>query len=199
MYVQTGTNGRILVTVSNDEYTDETYIMFEFPADFDYAKQNEYRIANGELVHDPLPPSEQQLQAEREQLKKQQLETATLMMVRSSAPTMTDAQALELSELFEDWQAGEDYAAGVIVRYDGNLYRVAQAHTSQADWLPDATAALYTPVSFSGGYEEWKQPTGAHDAYNIGDKVTHNGSIYESLINGNTTVPGSDPRWWKEI
>ena len=39
--------------------------------------------------------------------------------------------------------------------------------------------------------------TGAHDAYNTGDIVGRDGVLYESLINGNTTVPGSDERYWK--
>lgn len=44
---------------------------------------------------------------------------------------------------------------------------------------------------------DWVPPTGAHDAPNIGDLRRYNGVIWRSLINGNTTVPGSDPRWWE--
>ncbi|MFR2446321.1 MAG: hypothetical protein ACLS7Y_06680, partial [Thomasclavelia spiroformis] len=33
-------------------------------------------------------------------------------------------------------------------------------------------------------YPEYKQPTGAHDAYNVGDKITFEGKKYECLING---------------
>lgn len=44
---------------------------------------------------------------------------------------------------------------------------------------------------------DWVPPTGAHDAYAVGDKVRHEGVIYASRIDGNTTVPGSDPRWWE--
>mgnify|MGYP000397319037 CR=1 FL=1 len=38
--------------------------------------------------------------------------------------------------------------------------------------------------------EEWVQPKGSHDAYNIGDKVTHNGDTWESTIDANTYEPG---------
>ena len=113
---------------------------------------------------------------------------------------LSNEDVLAVAVLYPGWKAGTAYDVGEIVRYEGSLYRVVQAHTSQADWLPPSVPALYSAVTLTPqGYEQWKQPTGAHDAYNIGDKVTHNGSIYESLINGNTTVPGSDPRWWKEI
>lgn len=46
---------------------------------------------------------------------------------------------------------------------------------------------------------EWKQPTGAHDAYNTGDRVTFNGQVYESLINGNVWSPADYPAGWQEI
>lgn len=48
-------------------------------------------------------------------------------------------------------------------------------------------------------YTAWVQPTGAHDAYSIGAKVIYNGKKYISQIEGNTTVPGLDERWWKEV
>ena len=44
--------------------------------------------------------------------------------------------------------------------------------------------------------QTWTAPTGAHDAPNIGDHRWHEGQVWRSLIVGNTTVPGSDDRWW---
>jgi hypothetical protein len=46
---------------------------------------------------------------------------------------------------------------------------------------------------------EWTMPTGAHDAPNVGDHRWHDGQVWRSLIVGNTTVPGSDPRWWEPV
>lgn len=57
----------------------------------------------------------------------------------------------------------------------------------------------YIPDGGDDEYKEWVQPSGAYDAYDEGDKVTHNGKRYISKINGNTTEPGSDPRWWEEV
>lgn len=50
----------------------------------------------------------------------------------------------------------------------------------------------------AGRMAAWVRPSGAHDAYNTGDKVTHNGKQYTSQIDGNTTEPGTDERWWSE-
>ena len=48
-------------------------------------------------------------------------------------------------------------------------------------------------------YPEYVQPTGAHDSYKIGDKVTFNGKRYVSLIDGNNWSPSVYPAGWKEV
>lgn len=120
------------------------------------------------------------------------------------AATLGEEQAMEIAAVYDEWQPGRQYAQGAYLTYgtngvgDPQLYKVVQAHTSQADWTPDKTASLYTPIGLDdSGYPIWSQPTGAHDAYNTGDVVDYGGTLYESLINGNTTVPGSDERYWK--
>ena len=120
------------------------------------------------------------------------------------AATLSDEQAMEVATVYDEWQPDRQYAQGVYLTYGTNgvgdvqLYKVVQAHTSQADWPPDKTPALYTPIGLDDdGYPVWSQPTGAHDAYNKGDVVDRGGVLYESQIDGNTTVPGSDERFWK--
>lgn len=44
------------------------------------------------------------------------------------------------------WQVGIYYEVGDIVTYEEQQYKVRQAHTSQADWLPPIVLALYLPV-----------------------------------------------------
>lgn len=43
------------------------------------------------------------------------------------------------------------------------------------------------------------QPTGAHDAYQTGDRVTYNGHIYESTINNNVWSPDTYPQGWTDL
>lgn len=45
----------------------------------------------------------------------------------------------------------------------------------------------------------WVQPTGAHDCYNTGDKVTYNGQHYVSKINGNVWSPEAYPAGWEAV
>lgn len=44
---------------------------------------------------------------------------------------------------------GHVYAVGDIVTYNGQTYQCLQAHTSQPDWFPDVTPALWQPVAQS--------------------------------------------------
>ena len=85
---------------------------------------------------------------------------------------LDDEQAESVTMLFELWQENTAYAVGDRRQYNELLYRCVQAHTSQADWTPDVTPALWVRT-FTEEWPEWIQPTGAHDAYNMGDKVSH--------------------------
>lgn len=120
------------------------------------------------------------------------------------AATLTDDQALEVATVYPAWETGKAYVQGDLFTYsvngvgDPQLYRVAQAHTSQDDWLPNSTPALYTPIGLTdAGYPVWSQPTGAHDAYNTGDIVEYNGTLYKSTIDGNVWAPDAYPAGWE--
>lgn len=120
-------------------------------------------------------------------------------MIEKASANLTDEDALATPELFPAWESGKAYAVGERVRYNEVLYRVVQAHTSQEDWLPDATPALYTPVAEPGTIPVWVQPTGAQDAYNTGDKVHYpaeSDPVYTSLIDGNVWSPEAYPQGW---
>ena len=119
------------------------------------------------------------------------------------AMSLDDEKAMEVATIYDPWVIGKSYSVGDFLTYgvngvgDPQLYKVAQAHTSQADWTPEATPALYTPIGLDdSGYPVWAQPTGAHDAYNTGDVVNYNGTLYESLIDGNVYSPEDYPAGW---
>ena len=104
---------------------------------------------------------------------------------------------------YKEWQVKLAVKVGEVYLYrtNGNLYKVIQAHTTQSDWTPDKTPALWLKFHdpSSGTYPAWVQPTGAHNAYNIGDKVTFNGRLWESKINANVWSPTVYPAGWKDL
>ena len=197
-------------------------------------------------------------------------------VIEDSVTALDDETAATVPSLFTPWTAGEAVGVGDRRYYAPRLYKVIQAHTTQADWTPDVTPALWAvlgdpgeagtiddPITAARGmeyeyglyyldtedgktylcerigeepgnkiilqylpheligqyfsaaesgeteepaepdtgdtYPEWVQPTGAHDAYNTGDRVTYNGRVYESTMDGNTWSPDAYPQGWTEV
>lgn len=121
------------------------------------------------------------------------------------AATLSEEKAMEIAYVYAPWEIGKSYSVGDYLRYgendvgDPQLYKVVQDHISQEDWTPDITASLYDAIGLDdSGYPVWSQPTGAHDAYNIGDVVNYNGVLYKSLINGNIYSPDAYPAGWEK-
>lgn len=118
-------------------------------------------------------------------------DVATLATVTANPKEIVSS--LTVVKSYPDWRPNMAVLAGAVYLYPGdkNLYQVIQAHTTQADWDPVAAKAL-----FKRYYEptddpwEWIQPLGAHDAYPLGVKVLHNGSVWESTIANNVWEPG---------
>lgn len=112
-----------------------------------------------------------------------------------------DTVALEAPALTQAWDDdGARYAVGQRVRYGDTLYRVIQAHTSQADWTPDTAASLFAKVLIPSAdtIPEWEQPDSTNP-YMKGDKVMFEGKVYESLIDNNAWSPSAYPSGWNEV
>lgn len=71
------------------------------------------------------------------------------MIVKSSA-SLSDTDALQAVELFDEWKADTDYTIGNRRRYEGTLYKCRQSHTSQEHYPPDITPALWEAVAEPG-------------------------------------------------
>lgn len=121
-------------------------------------------------------------------------------LIEQAAQSFTDETALEAVSLFPSWQSGIDYTVGQRVRYNGILYSVLQAHTSQDTWQPDVAVSLFAKVLIPDPdvVPEWEQP-GNTNPYMKGDKVLFEGTVYESLIDNNVWSPTAYPAGWKAI
>ena len=197
-------------------------------------------------------------------------------VIEDSVAALDDETAATVPSLFTPWTVGEAVEVGDRRYYATRLYKAVQAHTTQADWTPDITPALWAvlgdpgeagtiddPITAARGmeytyglyyfdpedgktylcerigeaeggkiilqylpheligqyfsaaesgeteepaepdtgdtYPEWVQPTGAHDAYNTGDRVTYNGRVYESTMDGNVWAPDAYPQGWEDL
>lgn len=109
--------------------------------------------------------------------------------IAKAVENLDDSASEEVTDLFPYWDTDINYTIGDRRQFDGLLYRCVQAHTSQPDWTPPAVPALWVRTS-TEEWPEWIQPTGAHDAYNMGDKVSHNEKHWVSDIDANVYEPG---------
>ena len=134
--------------------------------------------------------------------KEEQLENQRSLALTFFAETLSDAQALQVPMLFDEFDGnGIAYEVGKRIMYKGVLYKVIQAHTSQAEWTPVAAPSLFAKVineTIDGSIPEFEQP-GSTNPYMKGDKVLFNGKVYESLIDNNVYSPSDYPAGWKEV
>ena len=117
-------------------------------------------------------------------------------LIEKLSADLPDSEAYTAPELFPQWSI-KDYQQGDRVQYQGLLYKCLQAHTTQPDWTPDTAVSLWVRVDDpSIEWPEWHQPTGAHDAYAKGAKVSHNEKHWISDVDGNVWEP---PTMWSEV
>lgn len=124
-----------------------------------------------------------------------QATSAIAFVIMAESGNVDEVTASEHMDVFAPWQPGVAYVVGSLRTYGQGdaikLYKCVQAHTSQADWTPDVATSLW---AIAGNPTEewpaWSQPIGAHDAYNTGDKVSHNAKRYMSTVDGNVWEPG---------
>lgn len=106
---------------------------------------------------------------------------------------VNDETALTAVEVYPQWRAeGEAYKVGQRVQYNGTLYKVLTDHTSQEAWTPVDASSLFTKVLIPNAdvIPAWEQPDSTNP-YMIGDKVTHNGKTWISVVDNNVWEPGA--------
>lgn len=140
-----------------------------------------------------------------EQTKKQAIASGETMMNELSRTTVlanaTDEQAYTMRFFYGEWDGnGVTYKKDERFMYKNKFYKVLQGHKSQADWTPDTASSLYVEIPDPNiEYPEWKQPTGAQNAYMIGDKVTFEGKKYICKIDNNTWSSKDYPSGWQLV
>ena len=165
----------------------------------DYIDTGMYIRAMYEIVE--IEPTEE------EQIIEQTNKAMELLNINFNGllPNLSDEQALQVPLMFPKWQPDKAYAVGDRVLYLGTLYKVLQAHTSQAGWEPDIAPSLFAKnliVKDEEGEQvdipEWVQPDSTNP-YMIGDKVIFGGKVYQSVIDNNVWSPTDYPQGWEEV
>ena len=115
------------------------------------------------------------------------------LAVKQARQVTDDTEALSLQILYKQWddQIGKTLKVGEYINYNKILYKVLQEHTVQEEWKPDVSPSLFAKVLVDPTGEtilEWQQPDSTNP-YMKGDKVKHNGVVYESEVDNNVWEP----------
>lgn len=193
MYVMTDEDGRICATTDVKGFASgmET---FDFPEGFDFSRQGEWRIVDGELVHDPPEPTEEELAAEEGRERARQLEAAVPMLLSAVAESMDDDELASVALALPEWGPGVKRKRGAACRHGGVAYRVVANVSKNNDAEPGTPegADYYAPVDVGpSGVQAWEPD----ESYMKGERVEHGGRVWESLKNNNREEPGTGDRW----
>ena len=112
-----------------------------------------------------------------------------------------DPEGTATSELIieaaHEWRPGASYDRYVYVEHESVLYKTIHPIRPHETLSPVEAPHLYARIgAISGGeiiIEEWRQPTGEHDAYKIGDKVLHKGQTWVCTLGDGAGLNSWEP------
>ena len=111
---------------------------------------------------------------------------------------ITEEQKTELDELARENAKAENSYTPIQEQLDNTNSRIDSLEERIAK-LENETTEEPTEPEPVDEYPEYVQPTGAHDAYNTGDKITYNGKKYICQMNGCVWAPDVYPQGWQEV
>ena len=124
--------------------------------------------------------------------------------------SLSKEEKTQLEEMARENAKVENSYATVQKQID-NLAQQIKLLKETVEANAQGTSALKEAVEKLGGtitppaeppteeYPEYVQPTGAHNAYKIGDKITYKEKHYECIFNGCVWTPDEYPQGWKEV
>lgn len=111
---------------------------------------------------------------------------------------ISEDEKTELDELARtNAQAENSYAS--LQEQVNTIYNELDSIKSRLSALESTGESPEEPTEPVEEYPEYVQPTGAHDAYKVGDKITYNGKKYICKLDGCVWTPDDYPQGWEEV
>lgn len=185
---------------------------YELPEGVDALGIGDYAWDGSEWVYDgAMSAAREEAEAERARADEAeaQRDTAIALCLAPMLASMSDSDISSVSSYVEPWREGVEYHGKDsptgkpqdVVESNGKVYRVISDHTSQKWWEPENAPSLFALVlpGQDGKVGPWVQP-GSENGYLKGDRVTHEGHLWESIFDGkNIWEPGTSWGLWKDL
>lgn len=154
----------------------------------DVYRDNVFYAPDGETKRDYIPDVEEEVQNIK--ITSNNI-TAPFKLMAQSFPEEIALTAKSFYSEWSDYPDGYQFTKGKYVLVGDVLYKVITDHKKQSDWAPSVAPSLFAKVLTDpeGGINEWEQPESTNP-YMLGDKVKHNGHIWQSNIDNNVWEPG---------
>lgn len=185
---------------------------YDLPEGVDSLGIGDYAWDGSEWVYDGAMSAAKE-EAEAERLKSDEAESqrdaAIAICLAPMLATLSDSDIASVSSYVSPWREGVEYHGKDsptgkpqdVVESNGKVYRVISDHTSQRGWEPENAPSLFALVlpGQDGKVGPWVQP-GSENGYLKGDRVTHEGHLWESIFDGkNIWEPGTSWGLWKDL
>ena len=110
---------------------------------------------------------------------------------------ITEEQKTELDEIARTNAIAENSYASLEEQVE-NIYSEIDSIKSRLNALENTEESPEEPTE-PEEYPEYIQPSGAHDAYHVGDKITYNGKKYVCKLDNCVWNPDEYPAGWEEV
>ena len=111
---------------------------------------------------------------------------------------ISEEEKTELDELARENAVAENSYASLKEQVE-NIYSEIDSIKSRLNALENTEESPTEPTEPVDEYPEYQQPTGAHDAYKVGDKITYNGKKYICKLDGCVWSPEEYPQGWELV
>ena len=119
---------------------------------------------------------------------------------RADAPTAKANDVIDMVPLLKGWEEGM-HQVGEVAVYEGIPYKCVQEHDSAGNpaWNPKDAPSLWAAYHATDAAHAlpYAQPTGAHDAYMLGEYAKFNGEVYRCVMDGTVHDPDVLPGSWE--
>lgn len=205
-------DGRPESVYVTDMTSVEGYAIYELPEGADELGVFDYTWDDSKWVYDgAMSAARAEADAERERMEaaSAQRDTAIAICLSPMLASLSDSEIASVSSYVNPWREGVEYHGKDsptgkpqdVVESNGKVYRVIRDHTSQKGWEPENAPSLFALVlpGQDGKVGPWVQP-GSENGYLKGDRVTHEGHLWESIFDGkNIWEPGTSWGLWKDL
>lgn len=150
-----------------------------------------------EIIEKTQQEIEAEVMAQAQSAQAEALKAIQDSKILAEIQEFEDEDALQNQSAYPLWEADVYVSVGekrqdLDANNELKLFKCIQAHTTQSDWRPKNTPALWVEVAPDGVIPVWVQPQGAHDAYQIDDLVhfpTESDPVYRNTVANNVYAP----------